>query len=826
MRLFRRLLRWSLLLGVLFGAVGLGALGVAWWVIAPTLPDVQVLRDVRLQMPLSVYSSDGKLIAVFGEARRKPASIAAIPEQVKQAVIAIEDARFYEHPGIDWRGITRAVWLLATSDRERVPGGSTITQQVAKMFFLSPEYSYTRKLTEIFLALKMERELSKDEILELYLNKSFFGNRAYGIAAAADFYYGKELDQLELHEAAMLAGIPKFPSSGNPLTNPERARIRRDYILQRMFEVGFIDEARMRAAQATPDGAHPNEPAVELEAPYVAEIARADAVERFGAEAMTDGHRVFTTLHSAGQAAANRGLRQALLDYDRRHGWRGAESRVEVPADATPDQLQRLLRDFPTVAGLPAGLVLESSAERAQLILRDGQLIELTLEQVAWARPFIDEDRRGPAPRGVTEVLAAGDVVRVELDGEGAYQLSQVPKAQGALAAIDAETGAVRALSGGFSFALNKFNRATQAQRQPGSSFKPFVYAAAFERGYGPGSIVLDAPVVFRQPDGTTWRPQNDNATFAGPMRLREAMVTSRNLVSVRLLDAIGASFARRYIQGFGFSAESLPENLSLALGTSSVPPLAMARGYTLFENGGYLVDPYFVERIEDRNAEVVYQANPARACRDCPERLSEALASGTDTGFDLGPSQAAQDAVPAVEGSGADESTAEGLPLAPRRIDARTAYLTNSLLRDVVRRGTGRNALVLNRPDIGGKTGSTNDHRDAWFVGIGGGQAVAAWVGMDDFASLGGGEFGARAALPIWIEYMRGALEGVAETRLQQPPGIATVTIDPTTGVLLPPGTPGALAELIRVEDIARLQRTAPTDERALNAQESFDIF
>ncbi len=825
MRLFRRLLRWTLVLGVLFCALGLGALGVAWWMIAPTLPDVQLLRDVRLQVPLSVYSSDGKLMAVFGEARRKPAAIGEIPAQVKQAVIAIEDARFYEHPGIDWRGITRAVWLLATSDRERVPGGSTITQQVARNFFLSAEYSYTRKLTEIFLALKMERELSKDEILELYLNKSFFGNRAYGIAAAAEFYYGKKLDQLELHEAAMLAGIPKFPSSGNPLTNPERARIRRDYILQRMHEVGFIDEASLRAAQAIPDSAHPNEPTVELDASYVAEIARADAMERFGADAMSDGHRVFTTLHSVGQAAANRGTRQALLDYDRRHGWRGAESQIELPPDATPAQLQRLLRDFPTISGLAAGLVLESSAERAQLILRDGQVVELELAQVAWARPFIDEDRRGPAPRTVDAVLSAGDIVRVELDDEGAYQLSQIPKGQGALAAIEAETGAVRALVGGFSFALNKFNRATQAQRQPGSSFKPFVYAASFERGYGPGSIVLDAPVVFRQHDGTTWRPQNDNATFAGPMRLREAMVTSRNLVSVRLLDAIGASFARRYIQGFGFSPESLPENLSLALGTSSSPPLAMARGYTLFENGGYLVEPYFIERIEDRDGNVIFEANPLRACRDCPQRLREEVARPTDTGFDLGPAQPVV-ATPEPTTTGDPAVPADGPQLAPRRIDARTSYLMNSLLRDVVRRGTGRNALVLNRADIGGKTGSTNDHRDAWFVGVGGGLAVAAWVGMDDFASLGRGEFGARAALPIWIEYMRGALEGVPETQLAQPSGIATVTIDPATGALLPPGTPGALSELIRVEDIARLQRTATADERALNAQESFDIF
>jgi penicillin-binding protein 1A len=822
MRLFRRLLRYALICGLLFGAIGAGALGVAYWLIAPTLPDVQALRDVRLQMPLAVYSRDGKLIAMFGEARRKPARIQEVPDRVKQAVIAIEDARFYEHPGIDWRGIVRAVWLLATSDRERVPGGSTITQQVAKMFFLSPEYSYTRKLTEIFLALKMERELSKDEIFELYLNKSFFGNRAYGIAAAAEFYYGKELVDLELHEAAMLAGIPKFPSSGNPITNPDRARIRRDYILQRMAEVGFITAEERDAAQAITDTAHPNEPAIEIEAPYVAEIARAEAVERFGADAMIDGHRVFTTLDSVGQAAANSGLRRSLLDYDRRHGWRGAEAQLPLPEGAPIAQMQGLLRDFPTISGLAAALVLDSAPERASLLLRDGQLIELSLEQLAWARPYIDENRRGPAPKGVDGVLSPGDVVRVELNEEGAYTLSQIPRAQGALAAVDAENGAVRALAGGFSFSLNKFNRATQAQRQPGSSFKPFVYAASFERGYGPGSIVLDAPVVFRQHDGSTWRPQNDNSTFAGPMRLREAMVTSRNLVSVRLLDAIGASYARRFIQGFGFTPESLPENLSLALGTSSVPPLAMARGYALFENGGYLVDPHFIERIEDRDGNLVFVAEPVRACRECPERLREELASGADGGFDL--SSGVAPAPEAVSATTAPPTTGTGL--APRKIDARTAYMVNSLLRDVVRRGTGRNALVLGRADIGGKTGSTNDHRDAWFVGIGGGLAVASWVGMDDFGSLGNGEFGAVAALPTWIEYMRGALEGVPESEQPLPPGIATVTIDASTGALLPPGSPGSLSELIRVDDIARLQRRSTQDERALNAEESFDIF
>ncbi|MCG6117651.1 MAG: PBP1A family penicillin-binding protein [Aquimonas sp.] len=818
MRLFRRLLRLGLILGVFFAALGLGAIGIAWWLITPTLPDVQTLRDVRLQMPLTVQSSDGKLIALFGEARRQPKRIDEIPEVVKQAVIAIEDARFYEHPGIDWRGITRAVWLLATSGQERVAGGSTITQQVAKMFFLSSEYTFKRKLTEMFLALKMERELSKDEILELYLNKSFFGNRAYGIAAAADFYYGKPLEALELHEAAMLAGIPKFPSSGNPLTNPQRAGIRRDYILQRMHEVGFIDANQLAIAQATPDPARPNEPAIELEAPFVAEIARQFAMDLLGADAMADGHRIFTTVDSRGQAAANAALRRALLDYDRRHGWRGPEARIELPDGATPAQLQRLLRDYPTSGGLHAGLVLESTAERALLMLRDGQQVELLLEQVAWARPYLDENRRGPAPRAVDTVLSVGDLVRVLLDDEGSFSLSQIPRVQAALAAVDADSGAVRALTGGFSFALNKFNRATQAQRQPGSSFKPFVYAAAFERGFGPGSVVLDAPVVFRQPDGSTWRPQNDNATFAGPMRLREAMVTSRNLVSVRLLDAIGASFAKRYIQSFGFSADSLPESLSLALGTSSVSPLDMARGFAFFENGGYLVEPWFVDRIEDRDGNIVFQHSAPRACRQCPQRLGEPLAAGHDDSFDLGPAKTPASAA-------AVDAPADSL-LAPRQIDERTAYLVNSLLRDVVRRGTGRNALVLGRSDIGGKTGSTNDHRDAWFVGVGGGLAVASWVGMDDFSSLGRGEFGARAALPIWIDYMREALDGVPESRQPLPTGIATVMIDPQTGALLPPGSAGGIAEMVRVEDISRLERRVAADARVLEQRESFDIF
>jgi len=819
MRVFRRLLRTFFWLSLLGGVTAGAAVAVMYWLISPTLPDVQSLRDVRLQVPMSVFSADGKLVATFGETRRKPVAVEDIPDQVKQAVIAIEDARFYEHPGVDWRGVLRAVWLLAVTDRERVPGGSTITQQVAKMFFLSSEYSYVRKFTEMLLALKMERELGKDEILELYLNKSFFGNRAYGIAAAADFYYGKSLQDLELHQAAMLAGIPKFPSSGNPLTNPERARVRRDYILLRMLEVGFIDRNAYQKAIATPDDASAHDPAIEVEAPYVAEMIRQFATERYGADATTEGLQVISTIDSVGQTAANLAVRSSLLDYDHRHGWRGPERRIELPDgdyDVARTELMAQLRESTAIAGLMPALVITVEPEKAALLLEDGSEVEIDLDSSRWARPHVNENSLGPAVRSMASIVSRGDVVRVLRQADGSWQLNQLPKAQAALVALDAESGAVRALTGGFSFALNKFNRATQSQRQPGSSFKPFVYAAAFERGFTPASVVLDAPVIFQQANGETWRPQNENRAFAGPMRLREAMVTSRNLVSVRILDAIGVEYARRYIQGFGFQPESLPENLSLALGTSSAAPIAMARGYATFVNGGFLVDPYVVERVIDRNGQIIAQAHPVSACRSCPERLAS---QGVNLdGFDLGEAPSAT--------SNASSDGPPLLGLAPRAVDERTAFLVSSLLRDVVKRGTGRRALELGREDIGGKTGTTNDFRDAWFSGFGGGLAVTAWVGMDDFASLGSGELGGKAALPIWIGYMREALRDEPDTATPIPNGIVTAVIDRSTGLPISTPSSNGATEFFRAEDLIRIER----QERAVSdspiERETFDIF
>lgn len=840
---FVRLLRRLLYLFVGLVLLGVIALGILYWLIAPRLPDVQELRNVQLQVPLSIYSRDGKLVALIGETRRFPVEIEDVPLHVKQTFIAIEDARFYEHPGVDWRGISRAVWLLATTDDRRVPGGSTITQQVAKQFFLSPEYSYTRKLTEIFLALKMERELSKDEILELYLNKSFFGNRAYGVAAAADYYYGKTLDQLTLAEAATLASIPKFPSSGNPIINPTRALERRNYVLLRMREEGMITPAQEQAAIAEPVNASPHEPKVEVEAPYLAEMVRAEMEQRYGAEATTSGLRVYTTIDSGHQAAAARSVQSGLLEYDRRHGYRGPEAQL-VLADSEDDAaLRKRLRAYPPLGGLAAGIVSGFEGDSVRLVAAGAEPVLLDAKALRWTgktpKALL---KRGdvvrfaeapvpvkPAPAAPATAAAATPAAPPAPPAKPEYLLAQIPVAQAALVSLQPEDGAIRALVGGFSFGLNKFNRATQAQRLPGSSFKPFVYAASFERGFGPGSIVLDAPVVFRDRAGNVWRPQNDAGNFAGPMRLREAMVQSRNLVSVRLLDAIGVDFASRYITQFGFSQQSLPPNLSMSLGTSSLTPMSIARGYAVFANGGFRVDPWFIDRVLDRDGVVLSQAAPPRACRGCPGReAGEQRATTVVDGFDFG-SQAPVEEPPAEAADVVAEPAPvpEGpLVLAPRAIDERTAFMIVSILKDVVKRGTATAAKVLERDDIGGKTGSTNEYRDAWFSGVGGDLVTTVWVGKDDFNTLGRGEYGGKAALPIWIGYMRTALEGVPVVEPEVPAGIVTASISPSSGRLMADGSPGSIQEYFKREDYDRITSSGFDLDPELSNEEAFDIF
>lgn len=769
----RRLLRWFLALLAGFVLLGVVAAATLYWLIAPTLPSVDALRTVELQVPLKVLTRDGRLIANFGEMRRIPVRIDEVPACVRDAFLAAEDARFYEHPGVDWRGIFRAVWLLAIGHEGRVPGGSTITQQVARNFFLSSEYKLKRKAAEILLALRIERQLSKDEILALYLNKIFLGHRSYGIAAAADFYYGKTLAQLTLPECAMLAALPKFPSTGNPITRPQRALQRRNYVLDRMLEVGFIDAAAHAAAMAEPERARPHESPAEVDAPYLAELVRQDAMDRFGEEALTNGYVVWTSIDGDMQEAANAAVRTGIMDYDQRHGWRGPEARLDL-ADSDPEMRWRLdpLAGRYNIAGLQPALVLASSAQEARLELRGGSTVEIGLEAVAWAREYRSVNARGPAPTRVDAVLAPGDVVRLRQDDDGAWHLTQMPAVQAALSALDSRDGALRALVGGFSFALNKFNRATQSARPPGSSFKPFVYAAAFERGFNPGSLVNDAPVALpdpSQPDGW-WRPGNDDGRFMGPVRLREAMVRSRNLVSVRLLEAIDVRQGRDYMLRFGFPPEALPANLSLSLGTSAVAPIQMARGYAVFVNGGRLVDPWFVERIEDREGRAVYRTQPLLACDEC-------------------------------------SNEAGGVRVAPEVIDPRIAYMVTSLMQDVITRGTGSGARVLGRPDIGGKTGTTNDFRDVWFSGFGSHLVTTVWVGFDDFSPLGNGEFASRNAVPIWTEFMRTALDEVPVREFALPDGLVRVAMSPFTGAIARAGEPGAVSDLVRREDIERIR-------------------
>jgi len=835
MRLFLRLIRYALILavsGILLAVIGVT---VAYWLIAPGLPSVEALRDVRLQVPLRVYSADDKLIATFGETRRIPVKIANVPKQVKEAFVAVEDARFYEHPGYDWQGIARAGWLMLSTGKFKVAGGSTITQQVARNFFFSSEVSLTRKISEIFFAVRMEHELSKDEILELYLNKIFLGNRAYGVGAAAEFYYGKTLDQLSLAECAVLASIPKFPSSGNPLNRRERVLERRNYVLQRMLDNGFISAEQFKQASTEVDQSYAHEPPIEAEAPYVAEMVRQEAIKRFGNDALTEGYVIRTTLDSHMQDGANRALHDGLISYDLRHGFRGAEAHLDIHAGMQPAELDKLLALYHPIAGLVPGVVTESAEKSATVYLVDSQSVPIDLEAIDWARPYQDDSHRGAAPKKVDALLKPGDVIRLTRNADGKWKLAQLPLAQAALLALNPENGAIKAMVGGFSFGRSKFNRVTQSNRNPGSSFKPFLYAAAFDHGFTPASIINDAPLVFEDPSKPNglWTPKNDDDKFEGPMRLREAMVLSKNLVSIRLLDAIGVHYARDYITRFGFTPEQIPESLSMALGTASVSPLTMARGYAVFANGGFLIDPYFVDSIYDRDGKEVFHAHPALACRRCAERAQD---NGRVVKVD--PAVAAANALGVIEPATATTTTAASSSsttapnLAPRVLDARVAYLIGSLMHDVVRRGTGAGAMVLKRNDLAGKTGSTNDHRDAWFNGYNADLVAATWVGFDDFTSLGRvngvGEFGAQAALPIWIDFMRTSLQGIKEQPFEMPTGIASARIDPDTGTLASGNDTRAILEVFKSEDIAHLaaNENTPTETSKQDEKAAYDVF
>jgi penicillin-binding protein 1A len=800
MTLTARFLRFLLASAFALSTALLIVIVAAYFYISPQLPPIERLKDVQLQVPLRVYAHTGELIAEFGEQHREPVRYEELPQAVIDAILATEDDRFFQHPGVDYQGLVRAVVKLISTGEKR-QGGSTITMQVARNFFLSREKTYLRKLTEIFLALKIERYLSKQEILELYLNKIYFGHRAYGIGAAARVYYGANIDELTIPQIAMIAGLPKAPSANNPVSNPKRALQRRNYVLGRMYSLGFLDIDTYRNALEEPDIASLHKASVELQAPWVAEMVRSYMLEHYGDEAYSAGYSVYTTLDAERQRAANASVRKALLDYDQRHGYRGAVRHVELAEDVEGEQIAATLKDVRPYGTLKPALVLAVEAERAQLVLRDGSPLEIPLEGLSWARRYITVNQRGPEVKRADEVLKRGDIVYVQALDEGRWRLVQLPRVSGALVSVRPQDGALQALVGGFDFYLSKFNRALQAQRQPGSSFKPFIYSAALNKGYTLASLFNDAPVVFDDPSlETTWRPENYSGKFYGPTRMREALTRSRNLVSIRLLRATGPRYAARYLQRFGFRPEQVPKDLSLALGSGTATPLEMARAYSVWANGGFYVEPFFIEEIRDARDEVLFRASPVITCDDCKSDEGDKEAPDTmPVSEDLMENPANITAETGVDGAPEPEQLEP--VYAERVVDAANVFLMTSMMQDVVRRGTGRRAMALGRKDLAGKTGTTNDQRDAWFCGFNTQLVTTVWVGYDRVQPLGNGETGSRAALPMWVSYMGEALKGVPASVLPQPPGLVTVRIDPKTGLRMPPGQSGGLFEIFRAE-------------------------
>lgn len=788
-------------LGLFAGFVGVLAVAGAYFYFKPGLPDVEQLRDVRLQTPMRIYSADNQLIAEYGEKRRTPIEFAEIPQTFVNAMLAAEDSRFYQHFGVDIKGLARAAFELVSTGRIKT-GGSTITMQVAKNYFLTRERTFTRKFNEILLALQIEQELSKEEILELYVNKIYLGNRAYGIQAAANAYYGRNIDQLSLAELAMIAGLPKAPSAYNPLANPERAIERRNWILSRMRALDYIHETEYQSALSAPVTAKYHGTDVELYAPYVAEMARAEMLSQYGEAIYTDGYDVYTSVRSLDQQAANDAVVHGLMQYEHRHGYRGAEKSAFVDPLNLDDheQVLQALKKEPIFGPLLPAVVLSVGAEGAALLLPNAERVTLDLAAVEWARPFRSVNSRGAKPQKVDEVFSAGDLVRVMAIEEGKWELAQVPEVQGAFVALNPNNGAIRALVGGFNFVHSKFNRATQAYRQPGSNFKPFVYTAALESGFTPASLINDAPVVFEDANlESSWRPENYSRKFYGPTRFREALYKSRNLVSIRILRAMGVMDTLEYLQRFGFNPDRLPKNLSLALGTADVTPLELVTGYASFANQGFKVSPYLVTRV-DVEGEEIFSALPNTVCEGCVyiPAGEELVAGQTDTSVQLSP-----------------------YPLAPRILDDRAVYLMTNIMQDVIKRGTARKAKVLGRSDLAGKTGTTNEQKDAWFSGFNMEVVASAWVGFDQPTTLGRNEYGSTAALPIWIKYMERVLEGTPERQPAPPPGIVSVRIDPKTGLLAYPGQDNAVFEIFREESVP--QETAQS-QSAIEQQVTTD--
>ncbi|RUO29428.1 penicillin-sensitive transpeptidase [Aliidiomarina sedimenti] len=811
---FLKYLLLTLLTLIIFG---LGSVVALYYYVKPELPSVETLRDVRLQIPMQVFTADGKLISQFGEQRRIPLTLDEIPQQLKDAILATEDSRFYEHFGVDPIGVARAFSVLVTTGSIR-EGASTITMQLARNFFLTRERAWMRKIKEAFIAIHIEQLLSKDEILELYLNKLALGHRAYGVGAAAEVYYGRSLDELTLAEIATISGLPKGPSILNPISNPPASVERRRIVLRRMLDEGYISEEAYQVAYDAPVTARLHGATIEVSAPYLAEMVRHNMVERFGAEqAYTSGYRVYTTVESKHQLAAEKAVRDNLHAYDERHGYRGPVNRLwgEFTASEEADQQQQnlinpetmvipenrgvepwsveeitaYLNRQPMYGPLHPAVVTEVREQSAVILVREGvsgtSEIELDWAALDWARPYIDESTQGEAPDQASDILRAGDHIWVRRsEPDAPYKLAQIPGPSSALVAMHPNNGALAAVVGGYSFQMSQYNRALQAERQVGSTIKPFIYAAAIEDGYTLATIMNDAPITQWNPgSGSAWRPRNSPEVYDGPIRLRKALARSKNVVSVRLIRSVGVDRTADFMQQFGFEAADIPRNESLSLGSASFTPLELTRGFAVFANGGYLVEPHFVARIEDVNGDVLEVANPVQTCADCV--LQDLYENWWE----------------------------HELPQAPRVLSEQTAFLVSDALTSAVWgggswpnqtgwNGTAWRAQTLRNRNISGKTGTTNDVNDAWFVGYGSGLVVSTWVGFDNLEySLGraslnpnlgrdrqpivGSEAGATTALPGWIDFMQVAMEDFAFDPFDLPTDIVSVRIDDKTGKL-----------------------------------------
>jgi len=742
----------------------------------PTLPSVSAMKNNELQVPLRVYTNAGELIAQIGEQRRNPVKYEQIPLVVRQAFIAAEDDRFFEHHGFDWQGVLRSLFVNLTS--RETQGGSTITMQAARSAFLTQDRDWRRKLQETFVTYRLEREFTKQEILALYLNVIFFGQRAYGVAAAAETYFGKQLDDLTLGEAATLARVPQSPSRFNPITNPAGAAERRGYVLRRMRELGYVDAVAADLASKEVVRAKAHGALADVEAPYVAEMVRLEILKRFGPAAQDAGYKVYTTIDGRLQRAANRALRIGLVDYSRRHGWAGATNKTELTGSETPDDLETSLDEYGSVGLLQPAIVISVAEKQARVYVKGSGLADIEWAGLSWAKRRVSDLALGPEPKSAGEILARGDVVYVVREKvDGPAELAQVPEAESALVALDPNNGAIMALVGGFDYfeGQGKYNRVIQAKRQPGSGFKPFMYAAAMAGEFTPASMILDAPIIMDDPNlEEVWRPENSGGGFRGPMRLRDALVQSRNLVSIRLLKEIGLRPVIDYVQKFGFTRQQLPDNLTLALGSMGATPLEVATGFTVFANDGFKVEPFYIDRIEGPAGQIVYSAEPLTVCAECVQPIL--------TVSEADRAKAAEVSATIVPPTPLTPGARRTQP-AERVISPQVSFLMNDMMRDVITRGTGRRALALGRADLRGKTGTTNASVDTWFNGFNDSLVTSVWVGLDDPGPLGEGEEGARTAVPIWVDFMREALRGVPEKPRSIPDGIVEMKINARTG-------------------------------------------